>query len=209
MKRFERPYTSDEIVLLKSRKYSLWEHFEHFGLKMVGITLVLLAPLLAYDKFVEEVSSNTQLYYSIPVLLIAVSLVLFWMHKNGELAHNRIIKMEIKQGKAQVTKIKTDHVVKRKDPEDFGPGYYIKINEGQTLYLQGQYLYEFLYRGKFPNSHFELVSTSMNDKLLDIAIRGRSLKPKRTLKAFSKEQYQKGEAHSNGDLLDIPIDEIV
>ncbi|MFI1742875.1 hypothetical protein [Thalassobellus sediminis] len=89
MKKIERPYNPEEIKLLKSRKNSIWDHFENFGKKWILITLILLAPLLLYDKFVSKVSSDTQLLTSIPLLIISIGIVIYWMRKNGEIGWNK------------------------------------------------------------------------------------------------------------------------
>ncbi len=209
MRKIERPYNPEEIKLLKSRKNSLWEHFENFGKKWILITLILLAPLLLYDKFVSKVSSNTQLLTSIPLIIISIGIVVYWMRKNGEIDWNKKVDNEIKNGKAQVLKIKTDKVYKRKETFDLGSGFYLKISENETLFLQGQYFDELQYSRKFPNTEFEIVRTELTfNELIDIKPLGEYLKPEKKLKAFTKEQFENNEVHYDGDLLKIPIEQI-
>ncbi|SKB24658.1 hypothetical protein [Maribacter arcticus] len=209
LRKTERPYNPEEIKELKSRKNSLWQHFENFGMKFIGMTFVLLAPLLLYDKFVDKVASETQLLILIPLLIISVGIVIYWMNKNGEIGWNRKIENEIKNGKAQVLKIETQKVYKRKETYDLGSGFYIKISENETLYLQGQYFDQLQYSRKFPNTEFEISRTSLTfNELLNFEALGKYLKPEKKLKAFTKEQFNKDEVHYDGDLLNIPIDEI-
>lgn len=209
MKKFERPYNSEEIKLLKSRKNSIWEHFEHFGKKWIVITLILLAPLLLYEKFVGKISSDTQLLTSVPLLVISIGIVMYWMRKNGEIGWNKKVDNEIKNGKAQILKIQTDKVYKRKESFDLGSGFYLKISENETLFLQGQYLDELEYSRKFPNSEFEVVSTALTlNELIGITPLGEYLNPEKELKAFTKEQFENNDVHYNGDLLKIPIEQL-
>jgi hypothetical protein len=209
MKKFERPYNSEEIKLLKSRKNSLWEHFEHFGKKWIVITLILLAPLLLYEKFVGKISSDTQLLTSVPLLVISIGIVMYWMRKNGEIGWNKKVDNEIKNGKAQILKIQTDKVYKRKESFDLGSGFYLKISENETLFLQGQYLDELEYSRKFPNSEFEVVSTALTlNEFIGITPLGEYLNPEKELKAFTKEQFENNDVHYNGDLLKIPIEQL-
>lgn len=209
MKKFERPYNSEEIKLLKSRKNSIWEHFEHFGKKWIVITLILLAPLLLYEKFVGKISSDTQLLTSVPLLVISIGIVMYWMRKNGEIGWNKKVDNEIKNGKAQILKIQTDKVYKRKESFDLGSGFYLKISENETLFLQGQYLNELEYSRKFPNSEFEVVSTALTlNELIGITPLGEYLNPEKELKAFTKEQFENNDVHYNGDLLKIPIEQL-
>ena len=209
MRKIERPYSPEEIKELKSRKNSLWQHFENFGMKWMGITFILLSPLLLYDKFVSKVSSETQLMILIPLQIISVGIVIYWMNKNRELGWNRKVENEIKNGKAQVLKIETEKVFKRKETYDLGSGFYIKISENETLYLQGQYFDELQFSRKFPNTDFEIVRTKLNfNELIDIKSFGKYLKPEKKLKAFTKEQFENNEVHYDGDLLNIPIEKI-
>ncbi|EMY79850.1 hypothetical protein ES731_15435 [Psychroflexus gondwanensis] len=209
MKKTERPYNPEEIKELKSRKNSLWQHFENFGMKWIGITFVLLAPLLIYDKFVGKVSSDKQLLILIPLQIFSIGIVIYWMNRNGQIGWNKKIENEIKNGKAQVLKIETDKVYKRKETYDLGSGFYIKISKNETLFLQGQYFDELQYSRKFPNTDFEIVRTKLHfNELIDIKSFGKYLKPEKKLKAFTKEQFEQNEVHYDGDLLNIPIEQI-
>ncbi len=209
MRKIQRPYNPEEIKELKGLKNSLWQHFENFGMKWIGITFILLAPLLFYDKFVNKVSSETQLMILIPLLIISVGIVFYWMNKNGQIGWNKKVENEIKNGKAQVLKIETEKVFKRIETYDLGSGFYIKISENKTLFLQGQYFDQLQYSRKFPNTDFEIVRTELNfNQLIDIKSFGKYLKPEKKLKAFTKEQFEQNEVHYDGDLLNIPIEQI-
>ena len=209
MKKTERTYNPEEINLLKSRKYSLWQHFENFGIKWIAILFIIILPFLIYDKFIDKVSSKIQLIILIPVLIVSIITVIYWMNKNGELDWNKKVENEIKNGKAQVLRIETKKVIKRKETFDLGSGFYIKISENETLYLQGQYFDELQYSRKFPNTDFEIVKTNLTlNELITIKSFGKYLKPEKKLKPFTKEQFEKNEVHYNGDVLNIPIDEI-
>jgi hypothetical protein len=209
LKKIERPYNPEEIKVLRNKKNSLWQHFENFGMKWIFITLILLAPLLIYEKVVGKVSSEIQLLTSIPLLIISIGIVVYLMNKNGEIGWNKKVENEIKNGKAQILKIKTEKVIKRKQTYDLGSGFYIKISENETLYLQGQYFDELQYSRKFPNTDFEIVKTKLNfNELIDVNYFGEYLKPEKKLKAFTKEQFEKNEVHYDGNLLNIPIEKI-
>lgn len=209
MKKTERTYKTEEIKLLRSRKYSLWQHFENFVKKYIGIILVLLTPLLVYEKLIQKVSSETQLLILIPVVIISILIVLYWMKKNGEIGWNTKVEKQIKYGKVEVLKIKTDKVVQRRETYDLGSGYYIKISENETLFLQGQYLDEVQYSRKFPNTEFEISRTSLEfNEVLSIEFFGNFLKPEKKLRAFIKEEYKSNKVHYDGELLNIPIDDI-
>ncbi|WP_281638238.1 hypothetical protein [Flavobacterium marginilacus] len=178
-------------------------------MKLIGITMALLTPLLLYDKFVDAVSSEIQLMILIPLLIFSFGIVVYWMNKNGEIGWNRKVENEIKNGKAQVLKIETEKVFKRNETYDLGSGFYIKISENKTLFLQGQYFDQLQYSRKFPNTEFEIVKTNLtHNNLITINSFGQYLKPEKKLKAFAKEDYENNRVHYDGELLNIPIDEI-
>lgn len=208
MERTLRPYNQEEIRLLRARKFSAWQHFENFGMKWIGATIVFIVPLLLFEKFIKEVPPSIELPILIVLELIAISLVLYWMNKSGELDWNRNIEKEIKSGQAEVISIKTETVVKRKDPKDFGSGFYLKIDDSKTLYLQGQYYDELQYSRKFPNSDFSIVRSKQTGEMIDIKAKGKYLKPIRKIEPFTNEQYKTGMIHYDGEILEIAIDEI-
>lgn len=178
-------------------------------MKLIGIIIALLTPLLLYDKFVDKVSSEIQLMILIPLLIFSVGIVVYWMNKNGELGWNKKVDNEIKNGKAQVFRIVTDKVIRRDETYDLGSGFYIKISENKTLFLQGQYFDQLQYSRKFPNTEFEIVKTNLaHNDLISINSLGQYLKPEKKLKAFTKEDYENNRVHYDGELLNIPIDEI-
>ena len=164
---------------------------------------------MLFEKFVQKVSSENQLVILIPILIISITIAIYWMNKNGEIGWNKKVENEIKYGKAQVLNIETEKVIKRAETYDLGSGYYIKVSENETLYLQGQYFDELQFSQKFPNTEFEIVKTNLIlNELIVINSFGKYLKPEKKLKPFTKEQFEQNEVHYDGDLLNIPIDEI-
>ncbi len=208
MERFTRPYTEQEKKKLSSRKFSVWKHFENFGMKWVFASLILLFAFLLVKKFVMDISSEIELPIMIIIELIALAVVIYIMKRTGELDWNKKIESELREGEAEVIRIKTDRVVKRKDPEDFGSGFYIKLDEKSTLYLEGQYLDELQYSRKFPNTEFEIIRTKWHNEFLEINSLGKYLKPERKLEPFTKEEYKTGNRPHDGDIIELPIDKI-
>ena len=202
MEKSERPYSEDEIKVLRSKKFSFWEQIENFILKFIWVAFLCLVPLILYDKFIDKVSSETQLLILIPLLIFSIGIVFYWMKKEGRIGWNNKVEDEIKNGKAQV--------YKRKETFDLGSGFYIKISENETLYLQGQHFDDLQYDRKFPNTDFTIVSSKIDFiGLIDIKLFGKYLKPEKKLKAFTEEQFRNEDVDYDGDLLNKSIEEIV
>lgn len=208
MEQYTRPYTEEEKANLRRRKHGLWEQLELFFMKWVFINFIVLAPFLLYERFVEEVPPETEGPIVIVLVVLSVAITFYLMNRLGEIGWNKAIENELKTGEVLVTKLKTDKVLKRKDPEDFGSGFYLKIDDNRTLYLEGQYLDDLQYDRKFPNTEMEIIQSKWNEELMEIISSGSYLKPERKLKAFTEEQYKSGSRHFCGDIIETPIDEI-
>lgn len=209
LKKTERSYNSREITLLRRHKYSFWQHCENFGLKWVFATSALITPLLLYEKFIQDIPSKIELPVVIALQIIGIIIVLVIMKRWGEIDMNIDIENEIKNGKAQVFRVKTDKAFKREDLGDFGSGFYLKIDNNKTLFLQGQHLDEFQDLRKFPNSEFEMIRTKLfaND-IVDMNFFGEYLEPEKKLEPFSEERYGVGDIHFHGDILETSIENI-
>ncbi len=69
-------------------------------MKWILVSISHLAPFLLYEKFIKQNPPSTELPIVIISEIIAISLVIYWMKKMGELSWNRKIENEIKYGQA-------------------------------------------------------------------------------------------------------------
>lgn len=196
--------TFEETNQLQCRLITFWGFIEKIGLKWIGLTLVTIVPLLILEK---NVSSKNQIIIVIVEQLVVVLAIFFWNKKDPEILYNKTLKKEIDFTDVEVVNIKSYRVFKRKDPEDFGTGYYFDLGK-QTIYLQGQYLDLLNHSSKFPNSDFEIIRTKREKILIDYKTKGEYLKPEKTLKSFTNEQYKSGDFHNDGQIIDLNIEEI-
>ena len=75
-------------------------------------------------------------------------------------------------------------VVAVEEGEDEGPSYYLLLDDGRTLFLSGQYLYEPVENG-FPWESFEVVKVAHGDWVLRMVPLGPSISPSWTRGPFS------------------------
>ncbi len=204
----ERPLTLDEKRTLEKQ----YGTFDQRAGKVVTIFfvafMICLLPFVAIDKYLVDVPSNIELLAFIPMTLIS-AFATFKIYKY-ESVEFKLAKEALENGTATVYKIKTSRIFRRKDPEDFGPHYYIDLGtDGQykTLFIWGQYLMDFK-RKTFPCTEFELVKTKQG-LVTDLIPGGQYLKPERTLRAYSMKDYRDGKVPDDGQLLKVSIDEIV
>jgi hypothetical protein len=75
--------------------------------------------------------------------------------------------------------------------EDEGLSFYLLLDDGRTLFLSGQYLYEPVEAG-FPWTSFELVEAPLTGYTVRIVARGLSVRPSRTRGPFTDTEYDAG-----------------
>lgn len=203
-----RPITKKEIESLKTRKSSFMDRVESYGIKLIGFYFFLFISFQLFKKFIYDPSPKIENYIVIAMVILTVLLSIFMMKKMNDFAYEKIINEDIDNGIIEILNIKTNIAIKRKDPEDFGIGFYLKLDNQKTLYLTGQ-LYDILeYEKKIPATEFEIIRTMKNKIFIDINVKGEYFKPIRVLEPFTDEQYENDETHYDGQILNISIEHI-
>jgi hypothetical protein len=197
---------ADQIKRLPSR----YQLFEGFVMKFMFITIILLVPLLIYDRY-HPVASRTQAIYCIIIVLLAI-FITYWVtiKFEGSFGNNKQV-AKINADQVEVVHVKTTRAIKREDPEDFGVAFYVGVTDNghqKTLYLSGQYLDELEYDRLFPNTEFEFTRQVGSDEFISFKSVGQPFKEEKVLPAFGKEVLKSGAYPVNGQLLDQPIDSI-
>jgi hypothetical protein len=203
----ERPFNDTERKILLDQIPTTGERTENGVMAFIFILFIFLGPLLLIDKYWFDVPPNIELIVILPILAIVTFLTYIFDKKMFDYKYT---KSDIESGIVTTYKVKTNRVIKRKDPEDFGPHYYIDLDsegEYKTLFIWGQYLMEFK-RKTFPCTEFELVKTKQG-QVIKLIPGGQYLKPERTLKAYAMKDYRAGKVPDDGQLLKVSLDEIV
>ncbi len=120
----ERQISDLEKKILLDRIPSQEKRAESAVMGFIVVLGIFLAPLLLIDKYWFDVPSNVQSISLIPIVAIAAYLA-YRLDKMG--FDSKYITSDIEAGVVTVYNVKTNRVVKRKDPEDFGPSYYIDL----------------------------------------------------------------------------------
>lgn len=178
-------------------------------MKLIPVVFVLLAPVLIYDKYFP-VPSNIQAVYCILIVILAIGITI-WLTKKweGGLSNAKQI-AEIENSVVEVIRIKTARAIEREDFEDFGPAYYLEVFENgqpKTLFLWGQY-FDVLEENSFPNTEFEYIRVKRNGEFIEFVTLGKHFQPERILPPFSKEVWKNDSCPYDGQILDLPLDEI-
>lgn len=85
------------------------------------------------------------------------------------------------------------------EAEDEGLSYYLLLDDGRTLFLSGQYLYEPTDNG-FPWESFEIVHVASGSWVLRVVPRGRPIAPSWTRGPFLDAEYVSGAVPDDGTI---------
>ena len=203
----QRSINDRERKLLLDQIPGKGKRIENGTMMFIFILFGFLVPLLLIDKYWFDVPSRVELITLIPILTVSLYLT---YRINRRMYDSKVIKADIEWDIVTVYNVNANRVVKRKDPEDFGPSYYFDLAEdGQfkTLFLSGQYLMD-IKKKTFPSSEFQVIKAK-SGQVIDIIPSGEYLKPIKILKAFSKDDFKNGRVPDDGQLLTFSVDEIV
>lgn len=203
-----RPFTEEEKRELLAQIPSASNAPQHVILMFLGLTMVSLIPFLLLDKLFD-IPANVQI---VLCLLIVLGLAWYsyqkWWKPNIDFGEKKKQETELKNTFAEVWRVKTNRAWEREDAEDFGPAFYLEVDEKQgakTLFLSGQYLYE----QDFPNTEFELIKKAGTKEIIRLVALGKYFKPEKALPPFDKQTLKSGNHPYDGDLLDKSLDEII
>ncbi len=204
----ERQILEAEKKILLQRMPDRDKRAENAIMAFIIAAAILVLPLIAIDKYIVDVSSTIQLISLVPIISLAAYLA-YRLDKTGN--DSTYLKTDLAAGVVTIYHVKTDRVIKREDPEDFGPCYYFDLgqtSEHKTLFLFGQYLEDDLDENVFPCTEFQLIK-GKSGQVIDLIPSGVYLKPFMTLEAYSKEDFKEGKVPDDGQLLTVSIDDIL
>lgn len=96
---------------------------------------------------------------------------------------------EVAAGHVKSTTFTIRDAIAVKECEDEGLSFYLLLDDGRTLFLSGQYLYEPVEAG-FPWTSFDLVQAPVGGGIIRIVQRGPALIPSRTRGPFTDREYK-------------------
>jgi hypothetical protein len=100
----------------------------------------------------------------------------------------------LESGRAEVLLCAVADAIQVEEVEDEGPGFFLDVEEGQLLFLQGQYLYDSLAEGeggidRFPNRTVEVVRLQGSGVVLALTAAGEPFAPSRVRGPLTQHEY--------------------
>jgi len=167
------------------------------------VFFLVLLPMLVLEKWIPTLKR-----YEIPAVLVAAALavaVVIRMRRLSVVSRARKrLAQDIANGEAEVQKLDIVDAIKVEEFEDEGSNYYLKLKDGEVMFLSGQYLYEPEARGSFPATRVSLAFAPFSRELLNFGCEGEPLAASAVLPSFDRARIKAGKVPGNGDI--VPID---
>jgi len=205
MQTYSRELRVEEIEKLKSGITNINELVKTGIWNWIIVSVITLIPMFILFNVLGK---NGRIIYLIADQLLVITFFVKNLKLFDTIKTNIKIKKAIKEGHAEVTRIKANKAIIRPDSNNTSQGYYLDIVNNKTIYLQNEYIERLHFQNKFPNTEFEIVKTFANNRYVDTIILGQPLSVEKEIAPFSKEQYKSGNIHKDGQILETPIENI-
>ena len=199
-----RPMRPEEAIALGSAPAYHWR-FHGLGFSLFGggalgaIVLVVLQ--------VVGIRDNRQSVLSVATFGIA-SALLWWSHQRrlGAVYRTAAQQRQVdRSGDVEEWRVKVADAIEVEEWGDLGLNFYLALEDGRVLFLSGQYLYDDVEAGRFPNRDLVLVWSSGSRMLLDLRCEGEPFAASSKLPSFTRPQHRAGEVPRDGDILAGPL----
>jgi hypothetical protein len=157
------------------------------GILISGLIGVLLSRLLHWLGVPGPTERLITLivFYAGPVIGFLLGLCLLVAYAVGsateQLAARQAIARDLADDQVEVLRCTVLDAVEVDGLEDTGPGYFLDLGDSTLLYLQGQYLDEFVEQDRFPNREIRIVRTPHAELSLSFECSGEGFEPSRVL----------------------------
>jgi hypothetical protein len=125
----------------------------------------------------------------------------------GPVERLTIAQMEQK-GLLQREKYEARRAFQVREFEDEGCQYFIELNDGSTLFLGGQYLYDYepmdgarQQARKFPTTEFVVLRDKRDGLIVDVIRSGNVIEPEVEVPSFTRADHESGRAPRDGDII--------
>lgn len=156
-------------------------------LRLIVIAVVCTMLLIPIAGFSSNIISNGPLLilvsFGLAYIVIPAYLLHIWpaLPKRNPLA----IEAALWEGNLATTEYAVEEVVRIEESEDEGFHFLLAIENGETLFLSGQYLYSLVDRGLFPSERVRVFRNRVTGMLYGIEPAGSALKDWPTYEALS------------------------
>lgn len=196
-----RPFTPDErsqIERTLANTRTAWADAPRFFLLISSLAFL---PFVLVALVYRPAKRLFPYFVATALLVSAVYTAKFLVRSNGTRRRDPLAE-DLARGSAEVTDYNVVECLEVAEWEDEGVGFFLKTSQGQTLFLQGQYLYDLVEGKAFPCTRFHLARAPLSRTFLGIECAGSYLPPAAKLPAFSAADSKRGQVPEDGEIVD-------
>jgi len=139
----------------------------------------------------------------------AIAICYFLFNSRGEKWPYPTVEQLEEQGLIASTNFQAKRAFEVEEYEDEGLHYFLELEDGSVLYLNGQYLYDYepvddapeLLQGRqFPCTDFTVKRHKTKEYVVDVVTRGTPFEVEATAPSFSRQAYRAGIVPEDGDI---------
>lgn len=161
--------------------------------------------LYVVDRFLGLLSPYFPALFSI----IIVAWLFYSIRSYLKLCHSFLLtpyQDDLAGGVAEVTRFHATKAIRVEELEDEGDGYFLHLNDGRTLFLRGQYLFDLEADKKFPCSEFEVVRGPRSGAILNLVCCGSYFPSQKIIASFRQPDLKA--VPTDGDIITVPWEKI-
>ena len=144
------------------------------------------------------------------MLMLAIAAFFLFNRRRADLSGYKSVQEQIGELEQKNLLGKSDYKARRafgvEEFEDEGSHYFIELEDGGVLYLNGQYLYEYEPIGSkqprtFPCTEFTILRHKDEGWVLDLQCRGSVIEPELVASSFSKSDFKAELTPTDGEII--------
>ena len=194
----DRPPTEEEARRLRTSPAKLFGWWTGLGSGIAIFVLTVLLVLLGSSVIPAPAIAPAAVAVGTGVF-VAWYVYVQRRHRLAQRRSEAAMAREAGAGHVKSTTYTIRDAVAVEESEDEGLSFYLLLDDGRTLFLSGQYLYEPVEAG-FPWTSFELVRSPVAGYVVRLVSHGPSLRPSRTRPPFIDAEYKSRVVPDDGDV---------
>jgi len=169
------------------------------------VFMLVLLPLLLLERWIPILKQH-EILAGATAAAVAVAVVIR-MRRLPFLSRARTtLAQDLANGEVEVQLLDVVDAIKVGEFEDEGSNYYLKLNDGQVMFLSGQYLNEPEASGTFPATRIAMAFAPLSRQLLEFRCEGTPFAPSATLPPFDVARLKAGSTPGDGELLAVDFE---
>ena len=158
--------------------------------------LLLCIPIVLIGKYWSPAKPYQPILFIVAAVALLPQLVRFY---KDERSRSRDLRDDIRRGEAEVRQYTAVEAIRVEEAEDEGTGFFMRLRDGNILFLCGQHFYELEDQGRFPSDRFEYALAPTSQWSLGFESTGDYLPVSYSRSAFSLKDMRRGLTPCDGD----------